>query len=112
VSLAPAPTVALAGQGDAARGERLYDACQDCHSLDENDVGPRHRGVFGRKSASLDDYRYSEALKNLNIVWNEETLDRWLTDPQAMAPGAKMRFRLPDAQDRADVIAFLRERAR
>jgi cytochrome c len=98
--------------GDAARGETLYEACQDCHSLDKNDVGPRHRGVFGRKAASLPDYDYSDALKSANIVWNEETLDKWLTDPQAVAPGAKMFFHLDNAQDRADVIAYLKERAK
>jgi cytochrome c len=98
--------------GDAARGETIYEACQDCHSLDKNDVGPRHRGVFGRKAASLPDYDYSEALKSANIVWNEETLDKWLTDPQAVAPGAKMFFHLDNPQDRADVIAYLKERAK
>ncbi len=98
--------------GDAARGETLYQACQDCHSLDKNDVGPRHRGVFGRRAASLPDYDYSDALKSANIVWNEETLDKWLTDPQAVAPGAKMFFHLDNPQDRADVIAYLRERAK
>jgi cytochrome c len=98
--------------GDANRGETLYEACQDCHSLDKNDVGPRHRGVFGRKAASLPDYDYSDALKSANIVWNEETLDKWLTDPQAVAPGAKMFFHLDNPQDRADVIAYLKERAK
>ena len=98
--------------GDANRGETLYEACQDCHSLDKNDVGPRHRGVFGRKAASLPDYDYSDALKSANIVWNEETLDKWLTDPQALAPGAKMFFHLDNPQDRADVIAYLTERAK
>jgi cytochrome c len=98
--------------GDPARGETLYEACQDCHSLDKNDVGPRHRGVFGRKAASLPDYDYSDALKSANIVWSEETLDKWLTDPQAVAPGAKMFFHLDNPQDRADVIAYLKERAK
>ncbi|HLX97443.1 MAG TPA: cytochrome c family protein [Roseiarcus sp.] len=99
-------------KGDPARGETIYEACQDCHSLDKNDVGPRHRGVFGRKAASLPDYEYSGALKSANITWNEETLDRWLTDPQAMVPGAKMFFHLDNPQDRADVIAYLKERAK
>jgi cytochrome c len=98
--------------GDAARGEKLYQACTDCHSLDQNDVGPRHRGVYGRKAGSLPDYAYSAALKSSNITWNEETLDKWLTDPQAFVPGAKMFFHLDNAQDRADVIAYLKERAK
>ncbi len=98
--------------GDADRGERLYQACTDCHSLDKNDVGPRHRGVFGRKAGSLPDYVYSAALKSANIDWNEETLDKWLTDPQAFVPGVKMFFHLDNPQDRADVIAYLKERAK
>jgi cytochrome c len=98
--------------GDADRGEALYQACTDCHSIDKNDVGPRHRGVYGRKAGSLPDYAYSDAIKSANIVWNEETLDKWLTDPQALVPGARMFFHLDNPQDRADVIAFLRERAK
>ena len=65
-----------------------------------------------RKAASLADYDYSDALKSANVVWNEETLDKWLTDPQAVAPGAKMFFHLENPQDRADVIAYLKERAK
>jgi len=98
--------------GDADRGEQIYQACTDCHSLDKNDVGPRHRGVFGRKAGSLPDYDYSDALKSANIVWNEETLDKWLTDPQAFVPGVRMFFHLDNPQDRADVIAYLKERAK
>jgi len=98
--------------GDADRGEMLYQGCQDCHSLDKNDVGPRHRGVFGRKAGSIADYNYSEGLKQSGIVWDEATLDKWLTDPQAFVPDAKMFYHLADAKDRADVIAFLKDRAR
>jgi cytochrome c len=99
-------------RGDAVHGETLYEGCQDCHSLDKNDVGPRHRGVFGRKAGSLPDYAYSDALKNANFVWDEATLDKWLTDPQAFLPGAKMFYHLDQAKDRADVIEFLKTRAR
>jgi cytochrome c len=98
--------------GDANHGAVLDEACQDCDSLDKNDLGPRHRGVFGREPASLPDYDYSDALKSANIVWNEETLDKWLTDPQAVAPGAKMFFHLDNSQDRSDVIAYLKDRAK
>jgi len=101
-----------AAGGDPDRGEKIYEACQDCHSLDKNDVGPRHRGVYGRKAGSLPDYNYSPALKSSGIVWNEETLNRWLTNPQALVPGAKMFFHLANPQDRADVIAYLKERAK
>ena len=103
---------ASASAGDPVHGEDIYQACTDCHSLDQNDVGPRHRGVYGRAAGSLPDYNYSDALKRAKIVWTEETLDKWLTDPQAFVPGTKMVFHLDNPQDRADVIAFLKERAR
>jgi cytochrome c len=97
---------------DAVRGEALYDGCQDCHSLDSNDVGPRHRGVFGRMAGSLPDYRYSQGLKGSGLTWNEQTLDAWLADPQKLVPGARMFYRLKEARDRADVIEFLKTKAR
>src|SRR5689334_3977583 len=62
VCVAACPASAAGLAGDADRGEQIYQACTDCHSLDKNDVGPRHRGVFGRKAASLPDYDYSDAL--------------------------------------------------
>ncbi len=98
--------------GDVARGEQLYQACQDCHSLDVNDVGPQHRGVFGRKAGSVPDYSYSPALKHSNIVWTEASLDQWLADPQKFVPGSKMFFHLDNPQDRADVIEYLKERVK
>ena len=82
-----------------------------CHSLDKNEIGPKHRDVFGRKAGGVPGYDYSAALKASDIVWTETTLDKWLTDPQALVPGTKMLFSLDDAQDRADVIAFLKEKA-
>ena len=107
--------LALATPAQAAsveHGEMLYEGCQDCHSLDKNDVGPRHRGVYGRKAGTVPDYDYSDALKNSGVVWDETTLDKWLTNPQAFVPGAKMFYHLADPEDRADVIAFLREKAK
>jgi cytochrome c len=97
--------------GDAAHGATVYRQCMICHSLDKNGIGPNHRNVFGRAAGSLANYNYSTALKASNIVWNETTLDQWLTNPQALVPGAKMMFSVDNAQDRADVIAFLKEKA-
>ena len=94
-------------RGDAVRGAVLYQACMACHSPDEDDVGPRHRGVVGRTAGSVPGYAYSPALRNSHIVWAADTLDRWLTNPQGFVPGAKMFFAMPNAQDRADVIAWL-----
>lgn len=95
--------------GDASRGKALYQACEACHSIDDNDIGPRHRGVVGRRAGSLNDYVYSDALKKSGIVWDESTLSRWLTDPSAMVPGTKMFFKIDSPQNRADIIAYLKE---
>jgi len=95
--------------GDPVHGKVLYQVCMGCHSLDEDDVGPRHRGVVGRVAGTVPGYAYSPALRNSHIVWSPETLDRWLTNPQGLVPGAKMFFAMPSPQDRADVIAYLTE---
>ncbi len=104
-----ANTVADKPVGDVMHGQRVYQICMGCHSLDEDDVGPRHRGVVGRVAGTIPDYAYSPALKSSHIVWNRDTLDRWLANPQALVPGVKMFFAMPNAQDRADVIAYLAE---
>ena len=98
-----------AQSGDASRGRILYQACTGCHSIDEDDIGPRHRGVVGRAAGTVPGYAYSPALKRSGFVWDPTNLDRWLTNPQAMVPGAKMFFAIRSAEDRADIIAYLSE---
>ncbi len=98
---------ATALTGDPARGKALYAACGGCHSLDDNDVGPRHRGVVGRRAGSVPGYHYSPALAASGLVWTPAKLDRWLSGPQALVPGAKMYFHVSDAAVRADIIAYL-----
>jgi cytochrome c len=95
--------------GDAVRGKDLYQACSACHSVDENDLGPKHRGVFGRHAGVVADYSYSAALKASGLTWDRSTLDRWLTNPSQLVPGTKMFFKIDDAQSRADVIAYLEQ---
>ena len=104
--MADAPNAAPAG--DPIHGKTLYQACAACHSVEENDIGPLHRGVVGRRAGSVPDYNYSPALKNSGITWGEAQLDQWLMNPSAMAPGTKMFFRLDDPQMRADIIAYLK----
>jgi cytochrome c len=111
VSIA-ATTLAAMGTaltGDPAHGKELYQGCQACHSVDENDLGPRHRGVVGRRAGSVADYTYSAALKDSGLTWDEANLDRWLTNPSALVPGTKMFFKIDDPQARADIIAYLKE---
>jgi cytochrome c len=101
---------ALALDGDPARGESLYSRCQGCHSIDVDRVGPRHAGLFGRKAGSLDGYNYSDAMRAAGLVWEESTLDRFLTAPRELIPGTKMPFAgIADAQERADLIAWLKQ---
>jgi len=104
-----APATSPAAAGDATRGKALYQGCAACHAIDENDVGPRHRGVVGRRAGTLTDYNYSPALKASGLTWDAATLDRWLVNPSALVPGTKMFFRIDDPQSRADIIAYLKE---
>lgn len=95
-------------KGDVARGETLYAQCAGCHKLQENFTGPKHCGVVGRKAGSLPDFAYSEAMKTSGLTWDVQTLDEFLTSPISYVPGTMMGFAgLLDAQDRADVIAYL-----
>jgi cytochrome c len=96
-------------RGDPAHGKTLYQACQACHSIDDNDLGPKHRGVVGRRAGSVADYNYSVALRNSGLSWDPTTLDRWLSNPSDLVPGTKMYFKIDDAQSRADIIAYLAE---
>jgi cytochrome c len=106
---ATAAAAEAALNGDSVHGKTLYQGCQACHAVEDNDLGPRHRGVVGRRAGSVEDYSYSVALKNSGLTWDEATLDRWLTNPSALVPGTKMFFKLDNPQDRADVIAYLKE---
>jgi cytochrome c len=98
----------VSAAGEATRGEQLYESrCMGCHALDANRIGPMHRGVFGRKAGSVADFDYSTAVRRSKVVWNAQTLDRWLTDPEKFIPGQKMGYQVPDAADRADIVAYL-----
>ena len=103
--------LAIAGPSfaaDVSAGKALYEAkCGGCHSVDANRIGPLHRGVVGRKVASVPAYDYSPALKNVTGTWNAERLDTWLQNPQAVAPGTKMYFSVDDPADRAAIIGYL-----
>lgn len=107
--LAASPALAGPLAGDPAHGEKLYGSrCAFCHALDRNKIGPRHRGVFGRPVAAVPDFRYSKALAGKSFVWDAANLDAWLADPKRFVSGTSMGARTPSAQDRADLIAYLR----
>jgi cytochrome c len=111
ISLATA-SQAFAGDGNPARGQRVFGACAACHSLepDRNMTGPSLADLWNRKAGSLQSFtRYSDALKSANIVWDDKTLDEWIKDPQHIVPGNTMTFQgIKDARPRADLLAFLK----
>ena len=93
---------------DAENGKAVFVACAACHTERPDALGPNLRGVFGRKSAALDDFRYSGPLRRANLTWDEATLKQFLADPQAKVPGTRMPFGgLNDAKDVDDVVAYL-----
>jgi len=108
----PAATAsaALDNGGDPAAGRLVFRKCQACHSMDpgKNMLGPSLADIIGRKAGTEANYNYSPAMKQANIVWSVETLDRYLSDPAKVVPGNKMPFPgLKTDHDRADIIAFL-----
>lgn len=112
------PLVLLAGQAmaqDAGAGEKVFRKCKACHAVGEgarHRVGPHLNAVIGREAGSLDDYRYSKAMRKAGaegLVWDEPALDNYLAAPRKMIKGTKMAFAgLREADDRENVIAYLK----
>ena len=101
-------------EGDAAKGEKVYKKCKTCHSLEagKNKVGPHLNGVIGRAAGSVEGYKYSKALADSGLVWDEATLDSYLAKPKELVPKTKMAFPgLKKESDRQDVIAYMKEAA-
>jgi cytochrome c len=115
--LQPAGAARAAG-GDAGRGERVFQRCYSCHSVDPGETaklqGPSLFRVIGRPAASVAGFEYSEAMKAkgaAGLVWTADALDRYVADPEAFVPGTLMSLPpLRDEQERADLIAYLARR--
>ena len=98
--------------GDAARGETRFQDCAACHKLEAgaNNVGPSLHDIFTRKAGTLEDFRYSPAMKRSGIVWTPEALDKFIADPQATVPANRMPYAgMVNPSDRADLIAYLQK---
>jgi cytochrome c len=90
-------------------GKVLFEKrCAGCHSLDQDREGPRLRNVYGAKAGSTPTFKYSSALKSSQITWTDETLNKWLTDPDSLVPDNDMEFHVPKPDERADIIRFLK----
>jgi cytochrome c len=101
--------------GDSARGEKRFEDCVACHTTERgvDGIGPTLYGVFNRQAGEFGGYRYSPALKRSGIIWTADTLDAFVADPQKFMPANRMPYAgMPDAGDRADLIAYLRKVAK
>lgn len=120
---APAADAAAAGATmefaamttDAAAGEKVFALCRSCHVLEDgvNRVGPSLYKVVGRKSGSVAGFSYSDANKNSGVTWTTDVLFKYLEDPKGFMPGTKMAFPgIKDAQDRANLVAYLESQSK
>jgi cytochrome c len=93
---------------DAARGKELFTACAACHTERPDSLGPSLKGVIGRKSAALEDFRYSPAMQRAGLTWDQQAMRDYLMNPQGKVKGNRMPFSgFPNAADADDVIAYL-----
>jgi cytochrome c len=102
----------LAGAGDAARGKVVFEKrCTGCHAMETNTgrEGPKLAGVFGRKAGSVAGFGYSAGLKNSGLTWTDAALEKWLSDPDLMVKDNNMSFSVPKAEERRDLIAYLKQ---
>jgi cytochrome c len=96
-------------RADDQNGKAVFEACIACHTERPDALGPNLRGVFGRKAAALEDYRYSNPMKRANLVWDETNLREYIADPQTKVKGNRMPFGgLNDPKDLDDVVAYLK----
>ena|ERR1700675_295515 len=104
VAITPAPGA------DVAHGKVVFQTCAACHSDKPDAIGPSLRGVYGRKSAALPDFRYSNAMMRANLTWNDANLKAYIKNPQAKVKGNRMPFGgFSSEADIDDVIAFLKD---
>ena len=101
----------IANTADAENGKKVFKKCVACHSLQEgkNKIGPSLYNLLGRKAGSVDGYKYSKAMKNSDVVWDEESLDKFLTKPRKFIKKTKMSFRgIKKKSLRDDIISYLK----
>ncbi|MGH6905956.1 MAG: c-type cytochrome [Geminicoccaceae bacterium] len=95
--------------GDAEQGATVFKKCQACHAVEEeeNKIGPHLVGIFGREAGSIEDFRYSGAMKDSGIVWQDDTITAYLKAPKSYLPGTKMLFAGMKDDEIADLLAYL-----
>ena len=112
----PVVSVAEAQQRLVAKGRSQFLHCNSCHVVDAaapppfgDSLGPHLEHIVGRASASVEGFAYSEALQALDLVWDEETLDQWLQQPDTWVPGMCEPFTgIENPEKRQALIAYLK----
>jgi len=106
-SAAAGPAMASAPQANG--GDVLFlKRCGGCHSLDQDKEGPRLRHIYGAKAGSVASFKYSTALKSSHAVWDDATLDKWLTNTDSVVPDNDMDYRVPKPEERVAIIQYLK----
>jgi cytochrome c len=96
--------------GDAAQGKIVFEKrCVGCHAIEQNREGPLLAGVYGRAAGSTPQFSYSEALKKAHITWTDDSLERWLADPDTYVPRNDMEFAVRKPDERRNLIAYLKQ---
>lgn len=112
-SLALAWVASPFAQADVAAGRIVFNQkCGNCHTMSTEPAhgpkGPNLMGVIGRTAGTIEGWEFSPALRASGIVWTEENLNTWLTDPDVLVPGSQMPLKVPIRFEREDVIAYIR----
>ena len=97
--------------GDAAAGAKVFKKCKACHSLEEGKkkVGPSLFGVIDRAAGSVEGFKYSKAMMESGLTWDDETLEKFLAKPKALVAKTKMSFAgLKKEGDIENLIAYLK----
>jgi cytochrome c len=102
-------SISSQAQTPGKHGKELFDKrCGGCHALDRDKEGPRLGGVYGRAAGAVTSFQYSSPLQKSKITWTDETLDKWLADPEKMVPDSDMAFHVESADERREIISFLK----
>lgn len=112
-ALAMTPVSIASAQGDAAAGEKAFNKCKACHTIEQggaNRVGPNLHGVVGREAGAVQGFSYSKPIQETDVSWTEDNLDKYLADPKGFIPGNKMAFPgIKNEAERQNIIAYLKQ---